>query len=397
MKEKLTQRFVNSLGPVDRETWFWDPLQKGLFIRARPGVPAVWGVRYHVKGKAKTAVIGPVGEWKADSAKDRAHEVRRNAKLGVDVFAEARAKIHEPTIADLSREHLDIQKPPKISAAYYRDKKTHWREYIIPAIGSIKVADLSKADVEKLHSKFKKQPALANAILATLSKALTDCLEFKPPWRSDNPCSRVSKFEVKKRQRILSQSELQTVMTRLEAMKLEASPTWSIPWLIQLLLMTGLRLRELANRRWSEVNLETGVLTIPKPKGRKEDRHVSLSSEAIEILKAMPRRGPWIFPNSNGDGPFASPQKHWMTIRSELKLDDVRVHDIRHTVASYAHHVGGVSQRQLMELLGHSQMSTTERYLNVHDEMKKDISDRAASAISSLSSLSPENQSPQPS
>jgi site-specific recombinase XerD len=68
-------------------------------------------------------------------------------------------------------------------------------------------------------------------------------------------------------------------------------------------------------------------------------------------------------------------------VSAAAEIEGVRLHDIRHTVASYALHDGGLSQREVMELLGHSQMSTTERYLNVHDERQRSISDRASRAI----------------
>lgn len=385
---KLNQTFVASIGQVTDETWFWDTELKGFHVRVRPGKAPVWGIRYTHEGKKRTSVIAPCHELKAEKARDRAIQIKNEARLGVDIVEDRRAKAKAPTLVELAEIHAEIQKPPKISERYYLDKKAHWKTHILPAIGSIKVADLSASDVERFHLRFKDQPALANALLATLSKAISDSIKFKPPWRLDNPCSSVTKFTVNRRERILSREEARHLFEKLADLRSRSDnlSTWSIPWLIEMLLITGLRLRELANRRWSEIDLEVGTLTIPKPKGKKKDRHVSLSLEAVGILMAMPRRSEWVFPNSIGTGPFVSPQKHWIPIRHELGLDDVRIHDIRHTVASYAMHEGGLSQREVMELLGHSQMSTTERYLNVHDEQKRRISDVASKALRMISS-----------
>ncbi len=337
-------------------------------------------------GKKRKHLIGPCSIIKAEAARERARDILEKARTGKDHNAEERASRVAPTVKDLSVEHLQIQKPPKISERYYLDKKAHWSTHILPVLGKIKVADLSRADVEKFHGRFKDQPALGNSCLATLSKALSDCLDFNPPWRTDNPCARIEKFRVQGRERILSKEEVASVFQRIAELKARGDNDrlWSVPWLIELLLTTGLRLRELSNRRWSEIDLDNGTLTIPKPKASKKPRHVTLSQVAIDTLRAMPRRSEWVFPNSLGSGPFVSPQKHWERMRKDLGLSDVRVHDFRHTVASYAMHEGGLSQREVMELLGHRQMATTERYLNVHDERKRSISDRAAGSILGL-------------
>jgi integrase len=377
---KLSQRFVATIGEVEKETFFWDSELKGFHIRARPGAPPSWGVRYIVGGKKLTKSLGPCHELKAEQARLEALEYRRDGRRGQDRASAAKANAEAPTLADLAEEHLKIQKPPKICERYYLDRKQHWKRHILPALGKKKVQDLSRADVEKFHSNYAKQPALANSLLATLSKALSDCTQFKPPWRTDNPAYKIKKFTVQKRETILSITEIGQVLTRLDQRyKSNHSHRFIYP-MFKMLLLTGLRLREVANRKWTQINLEKGTLYIPKAKNGKE-RTVNLPTEAVKLLAGLPRVHDYVFPNSYMTGPFKSPQKHWEAIRSELGLDTVRLHDLRHTVASYAMHDGGLSQREVMELLGHSQMSTTERYLNVHDERKKLISEKASRAI----------------
>lgn len=383
---RLSQQFAKSLDPVERDTWHWDDTLKGFAVRQRPGLEPQWWVRYSINRQKRKHLIGPCSVVKAEAARDRARDILEGARLGKDHNATKQAERDAPTIKDLSEVHLEIQVPPAISAGYYRDKKSAWKNHLIPALGKTRVSDLSKSDVQKFLNRYKSKPALGNGLLAILSKAISDSTEFKPPWRPDNPCRGIEKFTVDKRQRILSKEEMGRVLEHLSELKKRTLnyPLWSYPWLFELLLITGLRMRELANRKWTDFDLEAGILTIPKPKGKKKDRVVALSSAAISVLESMPRRGLYVFPNSKNDAYFNSPQKHWNKIRKDLELTDVRVHDLRHTVGSYAHNVAGLSQREVMELLGHSQMSTTERYLNVHDENKKSISDRAALGILSI-------------
>lgn len=376
---RLSQKFVSTLAPVERDTFHWDDELKGFFVRQWRGALPVYGIRYRFDGKTRTVTIGPCHELKADKARTKATEIKQSARLGID--PNQATKRSDPTVAELAEEHQKIHAPPKIAEDTWIDRRHHWDAHIIPEIGTLKVRELSRADVEKLHLKYKKQPSLANRIIATLSKALNDSMTFRPPWRSDNPAARIQKFEETKRTRILTRSEIGAVFKQIDELKRSNVPWSNVAWLFEALLISGLRLSEISLRKWSELDLEAGTLFIPRTKAKKP-RTVILSSRMVELFKSVPRvSDEWIFPNSLRTGPYLCPQHHWSDVRKAAGVPDVRLHDLRHTVASYAMHDGGLSQREVMELLGHSQMSTTERYLNVHDDRKKSISDRASLAI----------------
>lgn len=380
---RLNQRFLASIPTSDRDTFHWDDELKGFFVRCRPGSPPTWGIRYRHGGRVRTVAIGPCHEVKAEKARTRAIEIKQSARLGVDLIAEVKATYKAPTIADLAEEHQALHCPPKIAEQTWRDRKTHWDLHLVPALGKIRVKELTRADVEKFYYKIaRNQPSLANRLLSTLAKAIGDSTTFHPPWRTDNPTTRIEKLPENKRQRILSRDELARVMAELDRL-IELGETiswWAAPRLFKALLLSGLRLSELAKRRWDEIDLEAGTLFIPKAKNKKP-RTVSLSSDMVALLAGMPRVSEWVFPNTFGDQAFTGPHKRWDAVTAAAGVEGVRLHDLRHTVASYAMHDGGLSQREVMELLGHSNMSTTERYLNVHDERQRSISDRASKAI----------------
>lgn len=379
---KLSQSYVKSLQPATKDTWHWDDTAKGFAVRQRPGAEPQWWVRYSVNRRKRKHLIGPCSVVKAEAARERAREILELARIGKDHNQMLRDERQQGTITDLSRFHLDLQQPPKVSAGYYRDKKAHWNRYILPALGSVRVVELTRLQIEKFHRKFVNQPALGNSLLATLSKAIVDS-----GWRPDNPCARVARYKVPPRQRILSIAEIEKLTNRLH--ELQATSINSAYWLFEMLLITGLRVGELAPRKWTEVNLDLGHLVIPKPKSKSEPRIVILSDRALSVLKSMPKKTQWVFPNTLQSNHIVSPQHFWDDLRKELGFNDVRIHDIRHTVASYAHNVGGLSQREVALLLGHTQLKSTERYLNIHDERLKDISDRAAQAIGGASQPRP--------
>ena len=135
---------------------------------------------------------------------------------------------------------------------------------------------------------------------------------------------------------------------------------------VLLLLLTGARKREILNARWENVHLDMNWLIVPLSKSNKA-RHIALSSEAVEIFRAIPRQGnsPWVFPGLNLNKPLSDIFQFWKKLRKRLGFDHVRIHDLRrHTYASLLVNKGH-SLYEVQRLLGHSDPRTTMRYAHL--------------------------------
>ncbi|WP_420584021.1 site-specific integrase [Ruegeria sp.] len=134
---------------------------------------------------------------------------------------------------------------------------------------------------------------------------------------------------------------------------------------MRLLLLTGCRLREILHLRWSEVDLERGLLNLPDSKtGRKT---VYLSNAAIDVLKRLPRVGTYVVAGDNPQKPRADLKRPWKRISEYAGMADVRIHDLRHTFASVAA-AQGVSLQVIGKLLGHKSPETTARYAHLTED-----------------------------
>ena len=133
---------------------------------------------------------------------------------------------------------------------------------------------------------------------------------------------------------------------------------------IRLLLLTGCRRDEILTLRWEHVDMERGVLVLPDSKtGAKT---VPLGEAALDVLACAPhlRRNPYVCPGVKEGGRLVGLQKAWERIREKAGLEDVRVHDLRHSFAS----VGagsGMGLPILGALLGHREAATTQRYAHL--------------------------------
>jgi integrase len=235
---------------------------------------------------------------------------------------------------------------------------------IVPAVGHHNIADLSRADVSRLHHEHRDTPYLANRGLAVLSKMMNLAEEWGLRADGTNPCRHVKKYRESKRERFLDRQELKRlggVLADAEA-KQEESPFFIAA--IRLLIFTGARLSEITTLRWSYVDLADGVIRLPDSKTGAKSLY--LNAAAIDVLKALPRMAsnPYVIVGRKAGSHIVEMEKPWQRVRRKAGLEDVRIHDLRHSFASVA--VGsGMSLPMIGKLLGHTQAQTTARYAHL--------------------------------
>jgi len=231
-----------------------------------------------------------------------------------------------------------------------------------------------RQDIAKLHHELGDTPYQANRTLALLSKFF-DWAE-KRGLRPDgsNPCRHIEKYREGRRERFLSQAELARLGDTLrEAEQVKSCSPWVIA-AVRLLTLTGARLNEILSLQWEHVSEEHECLMLPDSKtGRKA---IHLNAPALALLQSIPRLegNPFVICGERAGRHLVNIEKPWRRIRKAAKLDDVRLHDLRHSFASVAAS-GGQSLVVIGKMLGHSQPATTARYAHLADDPVKAASD----------------------
>lgn len=362
MKTKITRRSIADLSPEPgRQAWLYDSILPGFMVLAQASGRKTYVVRYRTPGGAwRKLTLGNVEELHPDEARELARDALGAARRGEDPARDRTA----PTVADLAdkfmRQHAARLKPGTL-----RNYEILWRRHILPRLGRIRVADLKRADVAQLHDAMHDHPINANRALEVISKAC----ELAEVWglrdEGTNPCRHVKAYGEQHRQRTLTDAEVRRLWGVLD--RLQAVQEVPAAEAVKLILLTGCRKSEWLTARWGDLDLDRGILALPDSKTGARD--VYLPPEAIEILRGLPRRSVFILPGQTG-GPIGGLTKIWGRVRLEAGLPDVRLHDLRHTVGSLADRAG-MTQRQIADLLGHRQTSTTARYINSADEHKR--------------------------
>jgi integrase len=268
-----------------------------------------------------------------------------------------------PTVKELAQRYMSEYAPRK-KAASRKDDERLWNHYVIPFMGELKISTITRQDIISLHHSLKHFPIRANRVLSLLSKALNlaELWGYRPD--ASNPCRHVQKYAENKRERFLSQEEITRLMGVLEQEEKEGKELPPVLCAIRLLLLTGCRLNEILSLSWQEVDFDKSCLFLLDSKRGK--RTVYLSPPALELLQNIPREKdhPYVIAGKNRQAHLINLQKPWRRIRKKASLDDVRIHDLRHTFASVAA-ANGLSLPIIGALLGHSQTQTTARYAHL--------------------------------
>ena len=262
-------------------------------------------------------------------------------------------------MADLGRRFLEEYVPVHCKPSTREEYRRSVRLFVDPVIGELRVPEVQRKDIAALHHGLRDKPYQANRTLGVLSKMFS--LAEVWGWRPDgsNPCRHVKRYKEHKRERFLSPEEterLGQVLCKVE----EEMP--SAVAAFRLLLLTGCRMSEIRDLRWDYVKDDC----IELPDAKTGGRVVPLGPEARAVLSAIPRDedNPWVIAGRLPGSHLTDLQRPWRRIRKQAGLEDVRIHDLRHSFASRALALGE-SLTMIGKLLGHTQVQTTARYAHL--------------------------------
>lgn len=242
---------------------------------------------------------------------------------------------------------------------------SHLKNQILPTFGSRDIAQISHQDVTHWFAELREKPAAANRSLSILSLIMRQAEFFGYRNSDSNPCIGVRRYRCPGRERFLTADEFGRLGAALRRFQ-GSAPTQSN--LIRLLVLTGCRQSELRTLAWTAYRARNLYLHDSKT----GPRTIWLSSAARAILDALPRTSKWVFPAACGTAFLSNGAlyRSWKSICAEAALPALRLHDLRHSYASFALR-DGESLLTTGRLLGHRDPSTTLKYAHFADDMAR--------------------------
>jgi integrase len=390
-KPSFTDKFVRSAEPGI----YFDHDHRspaGFVLRVTAAGAKSWCLNYRLKdtGRERRITIGSVSAWPIAEARKRGAELRRIVDAGGDPLADREEKRAAPTVAALV-ERFGREILPGRAVRSQEEYRSMFAGYILPALGRRKVVDVSLDDVERLHRQITEsgKPSRANRVKSLVSTIFSQAIRWHLCER--NPAAGVKGNREHHRERYLSPDEIERLMAVLDRRR-EAGRHVDSADAIGLLLLTGARRGEVLGMRWADLDLGTAVWTKPPGMTKQRQGHrVPLSDDAVAVLQRRQaereagnvvrlRDDGFVFRGGGTKTHCNRTEEHWQQIRAAAGIEDVRLHDLRHSFASVL--IGeGLSLEIIGGLLGHHSSSTTRRYAHLADSPMRAAAERVAAIV----------------
>ncbi|MCD1645501.1 tyrosine-type recombinase/integrase [Aurantimonas coralicida] len=261
----------------------------------------------------------------------------------------------------------------------WKTDETILRLHILPGLGPLYLDEVTPEGVAELVRRMRLKgyaSGTTNRVVILLRYVFNLARKWKLVGVIENPTAALQLAPETHRDRFLTEEETKRLLVSIadDENRLAAQA-------VLLLLLTGARRNEITHARWEQIDWRRRTLLVPQSKSGKP-RKITLNGQAIALLKGLKRTkgNPWIFPSPDTGSPPQSLYYPWHRIRCRAGLPDVRLHDLRHSFASFLVNQG-VSIYVVQDLLGHTQIKTTQRYAHLTGEARQDAAEVASMVL----------------
>ncbi len=348
--------------PNKRKTDFYHDTVTGFVLECRSGGGRTYYLRYDQAGRQKQHKIGRYEDITFAAAKKAAQKLRSEVVMGGDPSARKAEAKAVPVYAELAAMHMA---DAELHQRSFSTSRGYMAKHVLPKWGRVRLTDIDSRSVAHWLAA-KRDEGLAPATVLKIKMIFSRSFELGARWGvpgcEKNPIRAVQSKPVNNaRQRYVTADEAAKLIAAAEA-----SRNRQLAAIVSLLLLTGMRVSELLSAKWANVDLDRRTLFVPTSKtGR--SRFVPLAQAAVDVIDNLPR-GEFLFPNPRDPAKHLTTIKHgWQTARDVAGLPGLRIHDLRHSAASFMVN-SGVDLFAVGKVLGHANVASTARYSHLAND-----------------------------
>ena len=382
----LSPEIVKSLTcPIGKtKITVFDTLCKNLVIEVSQSGRKTYYFRYKDKRNVtRQPKLSDANDITLKQARSLTDKYRSMIIMGEDPFATKAALQKVPTITDfIDNSYLPFVKSYKRS---WDTDVSLIKNHIKPHFGGLYLDEFTKQHLISFIGRHVKThaPGSVNRVIILLRYIFNCAIKWEVSGIIKNPTADIPLLkENNKKERYLTVEEANALIVELQL-----SDNKMLQYIIPILILTGARKNEVLKAKWLDFNSDTRLWRIPMTKSGKA-RHVPISDGLLLLLKSIPRLDncPWLVPNPKTQLPYISFFCSWNTARKSVGLGDVRVHDLRHSFASFLVN-NGRSIYEVQRILGHTQIKTTQRYAHLSQDSLLAAANEISKALPMLATM----------
>ena len=357
----LSDARVKALRPRPFAYDIRDAKLTGFGVRVLPSGAKRFFIHTQHRGTRIWKMVGDTSSINVDEARAQAASILAAIRGDANAPASRDATRFETVAETVFQRYARVWKPQTLYV-----NRTYLRRQILPRFADMQIADITRADVQRWFASLRATPVAADRSMPIVSVIMTEAERMGYRPEGSNPCRGIRRYRRKGRERFLSDTEIRRLAATLSVHESERPLEVAA---VRLLLLTGCRKSEVLTLRWSDY--WEGRLFLRD--GKTGPRTVWLSCVARNVLNHIERTSAWVFPARCANGPAGSMwlRRFWQPIRAEAGLSDLRLHDLRHSHATFALRQGE-SVLAIGRLLGHNSAATTLKYTHLADAMVRE-------------------------
>jgi integrase len=361
-KTNFTKRSLETLRPKDKRYNVLDENTRGLGVAVYPSGAKTF---FHVKkvmGRPERTTLGSFPDFTIEDARGKAGEL--NGKLarwkssdyvGPSPLKPRTARV---TLDDLFKGYIEQHLKPNAKNKERAVYAAEWFFKLFADLRTRRAEHIRREDIVEFKNRVatERSQYVANRALQMIRSVFNWAIRADL-FHGQNPASGLELFHESKRTRFLRKEEMPMFVAALRD-----EPNRDLVDYLWIALATGARRGDILAARWTDINLEAMIWTIPNPKAR-EVYAVALMRKIVELLKRRKddSASDWVFPGSGATGHVVDVKRSWDAFRKRAGFPDLRLHDLRRSLGSWMAS-NGASMPVIQKTLGHASYASTEIY-----------------------------------